>query len=132
MPSKENFWSQPPGHVMRMLSANYLPRLVRCDVTGKGAPLDANAKRAEDGKTLALVVVNPGDKTATAQIKLSGFTPTQPTARVTELSGPLDAVNTADKPDAIAPRQTQWRHALKDELTSYAFPPHSLTVIRFE
>jgi alpha-L-arabinofuranosidase len=125
-------WLQPPGYVTQMFSANDLPRLVHCDVIATGTRIDANAKRSADGKTLVLQVVNPGDQGAVAQIKLSGFAPTNPIAHSTELSGPLEAVNTAEKPDAIVPRQTPWRHGLKGERTSYTFPPHSFTVLRFE
>ena len=51
---------------------------------------------------------------------------------MTELSGPLDAVNTADKPDAFVPKPSPWPHGIKDGRTSYTFPPHSFTVMRFE
>jgi alpha-L-arabinofuranosidase len=125
-------WLQPPGYLTQMLSANYQPQLVQCDVTGADPKVDANAKRSEDGKTLVLQAVNPGDKDTPVRITLSGFTPTMPTADITELSGPLDAANTFDKPNSILPRRSTWRHKLKDQHISYTFPAHSITIIRFE
>ena len=56
----------------------------------------------------------------------------KPDAAVEELSGPLDAVNTADEPARVAPRSTSWTHGMAEGRASYAFPPRSFTVIRFE
>ncbi len=125
-------WLQPPGYVTLMLSCNYLPQLVKCQVTGAEDNLDANAKRSEDGKTLVLQVVNASAKAVAARIQLGGFAPGKPVAEVSELSGPLEAVNTADKPRAIIPRQSPWKHGIEDGNTNYTFPAYSLTVVRFE
>ena len=76
---------------------------VKCEVTGAEGKLDVDAKRSEDGKTLVLQVVNLGDKAVTPTIQIAGFVPSKPVAQVTTLSGPLDAVNTADKPNAVVP-----------------------------
>ena len=125
-------WLQPPGYVTQMLSRNYLPQLVACQVSGAEGALDANAKRSEDGRVLVLQVVNPGEKGMPSQIHLAGFVPSRPTAQVTELSGPLEAVDTAQQPDAIVARPSEWRHSLVSGGTSYTFPAHSFTVIRFD
>jgi len=129
-PSK--VWFEPPGYVTQMLSRNYLPQLVQCDLTGAPGSLDANATRSNDGKTLVLQAVNPGDQAVTAQIHISGFVPVLPTAHVTELSGQPDAVNTAGETEAIVPKHSEWQHEIKEGITSHTFPPHSLTVMRFE
>jgi hypothetical protein len=125
-------WLQPPGYVTQMLSRNYLPQRVACQVTGADGVLDANAKRSEDGKTLVLQVVNPGDKAVTARIHLAGFLPGSPQARVWELSGPMDAVNMAENTGKIIPKESIWNHGLKDGKTSRTFLPHSFAVARFE
>jgi hypothetical protein len=125
-------WLQPPGFVTQMISRNYQPRLVKCEITGMGKNLDANAKRSDDGKTLVLQVVNPDDTAVTAQIRIAGFVPVRPEAQVTELSGPLDAVNPAGKTDALVPQQSEWKHQIKEGSASHTFPPHSFTVLRFE
>ncbi len=123
-------WLQPPGYVTQMFSRNYVPRLVKCDVTG--GKLDVVAKRSNDGKTLVLQAVNPTDRPIPAQIRLAGFTPSKRVAQVTELSGPPDAVNTADRPRAIVPQARPWDHATERGGTRYTFPPYSVTVLRLE
>ena len=125
-------WLQPPGYVTQMISGNYQPKLVQCEVTGGACKLDANAKRSDDGKTLVLQVVNPGATGVTAQIRMAGFVPGKTEAQVTELSGPLAAVNPADKTDAIVPQRSVWQHQLKEGIGSRTFPPHSFTMLRFE
>ncbi len=125
-------WLQPPGYVTQMLSRNYLPQRVQCDLTGSQGRVDAIATRSEDGRTLVLQAVNPGDLPVTAQIHIAGFIPALPTAQVTELSGDLDAVNTAGQIEAIVPKHSQWKHGIKEGFAGYTFPPHSLTVMRLE
>ena len=125
-------WLQPPGYVTQMLSHNYLPQRVPCQVIGAENALDANVKRSADGKTLMVQVVNLSDKPQTTRIRLSGFVPGKPVAQVTELAGALDAANTADQPDAILPKSSEWTHAFADGATSYTFPPHSFTLIHLE
>lgn len=124
-------WLQPPGHVTRMLARNYLPRTVRCVVDGAGTWLDVHARRSDDGRTLLVQVVNLDAKPRSAALRLDGYTPADPVAQVTTLSGPLDGVNTAARPDAVVPRQHEWRHGMKDGVAQYTFAPHSFTLIRF-
>lgn len=123
-------WLQPPGYVTQMFSRHYLPNAVSCQVTG--GVLDAAAKRSDDGGTLVLQVVNPADKPVAAQIRLGGFTPGNPTAQITEISGDLEAANTAARPNAITPQSRAWQHGLQNGETKYAFPPFSITMLRLE
>ena len=125
-------WLQPPGYVTQMYSRHYMPELVQCHVTAGKNNLDVNAKLAEDGKRLVLQAVNPTDKPVASQIRLSGFAPQKAEATVTELSGPLEARNTAARPDAITPQVRQWRHSMLSGSAGYTFPVHSVTVIMFE
>ncbi len=125
-------WLQPPGYVTRMFSRNYLPQLVECETTGFNALLNAVATRSRDGHILVLQVVNSGDKSVEARIRLVGFIPGNPVAEVTELSGPLNPANTAANPDAFVPKRSQWRYELHDGDTTRVFLPRSVTVIRFE
>jgi hypothetical protein len=125
-------WLQPPGHVTQMYSRNYLPKLVQCQVTGANDTLDVSAKGSDDGRTLVLQVVNPTGEAIPTPIHLAGFIPKESVAQITELSGALDARNTAAHPSAIVPQSRPWKHALKNGDTSYTFPPYSVTVLRWE
>jgi alpha-L-arabinofuranosidase len=115
-----------------MLSRNYLPQLVVCTMAGPATFLDANAKRSGDGKTLVVQVVNSGAQAVPARIDLAGFVPGKPLAEVTELSGALEAVNTAEQPNAVVPKRSSWPHGHAQGGVRRVFPPHSFTVIRFE
>jgi hypothetical protein len=123
-------WLQPPGYVTLMISRNYEPLLVESEVQGPGGRLDVVARRSDNGKALVLGVVNADERPVPATIRLAGFTPSKPAAVVEELSGPLDAVNTAACPRRIVPRKTEWRHVAAGG--GFTFAPHSFTVIRLE
>jgi alpha-L-arabinofuranosidase len=125
-------WLQPPGYVTQLLSRNYQPLLVKCEVSGADGKLDVNAKRSNDGKTLVLQVVNPSEQAVASQIHLAGFAPSKLVAQVTELSGPLDIANTADNPAACVAKPRPWSHGIKDGNANFSFAPHSFTVVRFE
>ena len=125
-------WLQPPGYVTQILSRNYLPHLAQCHVVSAEGMLDVNAKRSEDGKTLVLQVINPGDEETLLRMHIVGFVPSKTTAQVTELAGSMNTVNTAANPDALVPKQCPWNHDLKDGCTHLSIPPRSFTVIKFE
>jgi alpha-L-arabinofuranosidase len=125
-------WLQPPGWVTRMISQNYQPLLVESSVHERGQNLKVSAQRSQDGKTLVLQIVNISDQPIPAAIHLGGFTPANPTARIEQLAGSLDAVNTAQEPDLIKPVVIPWRHGFEQGDAHYSFPAHSFTVIRIE
>ena len=125
-------WSQPPLCVAQMLSRNWLPNRVESDAQSPGKSLDVTALAAGDGKKLQLQVVNLDGKPLRTAIELQGFTPTGETAEVSTLSGLLEDTNTSQNPQKITPKQSQWRHHLKDGKAVYNFPPHSFTILRFE
>jgi hypothetical protein len=116
-------WLQPPGYVTQMYSRNYLPNLLQGEVTGAKDTLDVSAKGSDDGRTLVLQVVNPTGKAIPTPIHLAGFVPKESVAQVTELSGALDARNSAADPSSIVPQLRPWKHALKNGDASYTFPP---------
>jgi hypothetical protein len=122
-------WLQPPGYVTQMLSSHDEPRVVQCDVSDAGKSLDALATLSADGKTLVLQVTNPGDQPISATINLSGFALAAPQMKVTELAGPLAAVNTAQNPQNIVPHEAGKNY--NRHVASFSFHPHSFTVIVF-
>jgi hypothetical protein len=125
-------WLQPPGYVTRTIARNYQPRVLDARVENADGKLSVTATRSEDGKQVVLHVVNLDTRPRGSRIHLAGFSPSRPTASVEELAGPLNAVNTADAQQRISPRRSEWRHAMKDGVARYVFPPHSFTVLRFE
>jgi hypothetical protein len=125
-------WLQPPGYVTQMYSRNYLPQVVKCEVSDPKGRLSVVASRSEDGKTLVLKVVNPSDLALTTQIHLAGFVPGKPMAQITELAGPLNAANSAAQPTSIVPSTQEWKHAINDGNTRYTFAPRSVTILRLE
>lgn len=125
-------WLQSPGYVTQMISRNYLPKCVRSEVQAPGGALTVTAKTSEDGKVLQLQVANIEKAPVAATIALDGFTPAKPTAHVTELAGQMSDVNTAEEPEHIKPKESDWPHQANDGIVNYTFPPFSFTVVRFE
>jgi alpha-L-arabinofuranosidase len=129
-PSK--VWLQPPGYVLQMISRSARDRLLPVELTGGEGKMDVTAMRSEDGKSVALRVVNLDAEARTVRVQLDGFVPAKPVAVVEELAGALDARNTAGEDSRFKPGRREWRHEMRDGATEYVFPPHSFTVIRFE
>jgi hypothetical protein len=127
-------WLQPPGYVTQILSRNYQPQRVGCEVTAgenENERLEAVATRSDD-KAIVLQVVNAAGSPMTARIAITGFAAKKPEAHVTELAGNLLAANTAEHTNRITPKQFAWKHGGAHESVSRVFPAHSFTVIRFE
>jgi hypothetical protein len=124
-------WLQPPGYVTQMLSRNYQPRAVECQVTDPAGRLEANAKRSEDGQTLVLQVVNISPQPTLAALGLNGFAPVNQTAHVEELDGDLDSQNSPGEMWHIKPRFIDWKHETRAGRTTYSFPANSFTLIKF-
>lgn len=125
-------WLQPPGYGTQLYSRNYLPQLVKCDAEGANGRLDVVAARSEDGKQLVIEAVNPGDNPVPARIEVTGTAPRKLWAHLTQLSGPLEAVNTAEATDACIPVESDLPPSAEDGKLSYTFPPRSITVLRFK
>ena len=122
----DQVWGQPPFYAQQMIARNYLPLAVRAEVDSD--QLDVTATRSEDGRTVVLKVVNLQDDPATATISFANdFRPSS--AGMTTLAGELDAENTPDEPEAIAPTQVAI-DALAGALER-TLPGHSFTVLRF-
>lgn len=125
-------WLQPPGYVTQMYSDNYQPLEVRSSVSGSNNDLDVSSQLSQDGKTLVLKVVNPGENIASASIRIHGYTPAHSTADAEELSGSLNDVNTANMTHRIQQIQKPWQPNFNNNETKYDFPPHSITVLKFK
>ena len=49
-----------------------------------------------------------------------------------KLSGPVDAVNTAEQPDELVPVSIQWSLKPSVNQTAYTFDPYSVTILVFQ
>ena len=127
----EKVWLQPPGYITRMIASHYQPISLPVKSDAAEQSLDISAKRSEDGKTLVIQVVNPGDAEQPAVLDIKHFTPTCPSADVEELAGPLDLANTADNTHRIHSKHAEWTHGLGVGASGYTFPPRSFTVLTF-
>jgi hypothetical protein len=78
-----------------------------------------------------LKIVNPEAKPVSASIMLEKYSPKEPFATVEDLNGPLDVVNSAKSPSWIRPVRKQWVTHFENGKSRYDFPPHSLTLIKF-
>jgi alpha-L-arabinofuranosidase len=125
-------WRQPPYFVTQLFAGEGLPLCVQSEARSPGDVLDVTAKRSDDGKRVQIQVVNVGPRPVEAGIRVEGFAPAKAVARVVELSGKLDEVNTAAAPERVVPKDKEWRHGLSDGGARYTFPAHSFTVLRLE
>jgi alpha-L-arabinofuranosidase len=122
-------WPQPPAYVTQMIARHLQSRLVNTSTEGADETLTVTATQSEDGKDLCLQVVNLSNMPKPAQLRFDGYMPTRDTATVIELAGNLTDQNTATEPSRISPKETQWHHIIRDGHATYAFPPHSFTII---
>jgi alpha-L-arabinofuranosidase len=129
--SPSQVWPEPPYYVTQMVSRNFLPLCLKTDVRGAENALDITACKSEDSKMLTLQVVNQGTETASANIALEGFAPRRRAAHVTVLTGDWDGVNTPENPEHIRPTESERRPEFHEGRTSFSFPSHSFTVLRF-
>ena len=120
---------QPSYYVDQAVSRYWAPNVVETTVRGGG--LDAQARTTEDGKGIVLQVVNDTSEAVETAIRIAGIElgPAKPTA-VVELSGPPEAVNTAEQPDRVLPKTSVWENWTG--VARYTFPKHSVTLFRFE
>lgn len=119
-------WGMPPYYAQQMASANHLPLHIETTSTGN---IDVTAAKSEDGKTLALYIVNPNKESCTTRISLRNFNPSKGQADITELAGPLAAENTPAQPASLVP--TMKKIDIKGEEFNYTLPAASYTIIRF-
>jgi hypothetical protein len=128
-PSK--VWLQPPGYVTRMIAGSYQPVVLPATLTNADG-LDVTPLRSDNGRAMVLRVVNLGAVARPARVRLDGFAPANPTAKVEELAAPPEAYNTAGDATKVAPTTKEWRHGLEQGEGTYVFPPHSFTVISIQ
>jgi len=125
----DHTWNMPPYYAQQMAAQNHLPLRVESSV--EGAPdLDITATRSEDGKALAIDVVNVGPLPQNASISVSGFDRHKGDSQTWTLQGPINAVNPPDGPETTRTVRAAARTTSAN--FDYLFPPHSFTILRLQ
>ncbi len=120
-------WGQPPYYVHQMKAKSWLPDVVRADITGGNALVNATALASADGEQLSIDVVNATGESLTYTVRLDGFR--ADTAAVTTLDGRPNGVNTAGNPHNVVPHDSTVHIAGGTTLT-HTFPANSYTSLR--
>jgi hypothetical protein len=123
-------WPQPPYYVTQMIAANKFPKCVQATVQGEDGRLNVLARMSNDGKSLALQVVNIGDIARPARIHIEGYD-APADAEALELAGEIRDANTAEHPEHVTPKKRTLSHQLSEKDGWFIFRPYSFTVIRW-
>jgi alpha-L-arabinofuranosidase len=118
-------WGMPPFYAQQMASAAHLPLNIEANATGV---IDVSATRSEDGKTIAIHIVNPAANACQGSISLKGMDKDLKEAVVTQLAGKLTDINTPGQPAHISPKTTKIN--VNRDGFNYTIPASSYTIIR--
>jgi alpha-N-arabinofuranosidase len=122
-------WFPAPNYVvMKLWRDHYAPQ--RLEVVGEVSGLEVMATKSADGRKLYLKVVNPTDVAADVRVDLKGgFAPAR-TEMLLVAPDSLDARNSLDKPDAIAP--APGKVSRDGKTVRFAMPRWSAGVVTLE
>ena len=126
----DHVWAMPPYYAQQMASRTYLLNRIESRAEGGGADLDVIATSSADGKTLALSVVNVGNRPQSTTIHLENFSPRNPSGTVWILAGEPQAVNPPNGPETVRPIETRLK--IEGAAIEYTFPSHSYTTLEFK
>jgi alpha-N-arabinofuranosidase len=128
-----------PAYYAQELYANHAgtqPLRVLIDAELPADPcLDTSATKSDDGRTIALFVVNSASEPQSRTLDLAALAPFERSAKVWTLadtlhSGERDAINDWRRPDRV--RTEAGSVPMEGTKLAYRFPPLSLTVIEFQ
>lgn len=119
-------WFPAPNYVvMKLWRDHYAPNRVALE--GETGGLNLVATTSEDGNTVYVKVVNPGDAPREVSVRLTdGFIPGPASMQVVD-PGALQARNTLDRPDLVTPRSSEVTVA--DQEIRWTLPPLSAAVV---
>ncbi len=118
-------FGQPSFHVQKMDSQNLLPRVVK---TSEHNKLTVSAATDEQGKTLAIYIVNPTMEEINVPINISNFNGDTSKAKATTLLGNCKDENTPNAPEHISPVEYIWEF---DNTKTFKAKPYSYTILKF-
>jgi len=120
-------YGSPSYHTLKMFSTNYGDTILRTTVSG--GPLLSSATRSSRTRTIFVKHVNPEPRAQTLTVELKGSR-VKGRALETVLAAAPDDTNSIDQPTRVAP-VTRRLNGITPSFT-HTFPPHSITVLRFE
>lgn len=118
-------------HVQKLFSANQGDTYFENIVTRDAADSSLAASCVQDSKTgnIILKLVNAGLTEKSMKVKLAPFQKINKAAQRTVLTGSAESANSFERPDAVAPVQSD---LIVSKNFEYTVPPMSLTVIRIK
>lgn len=119
-------WGMPPYYSQKMQTENHLPLRIHTSLNG---PLNVSAARSEDGKTIALYVVNATATAINAKLEFEGFENRKAETKVSTLSGELSDRNSPSHPTVYVTRYSDIKLSVAH--SDYQFLPFSYTILRF-
>ena len=123
--TNDKVWGMPPFHAQKMETQNFLPNVV--GASPSGGDLDVSAAVSDDGKELAVYVVNFSGKPREVALEVKNFSDSWKIEKMTTLcSDSLEAENTPDNPGAVIPKEVK----IPEGKTSPVFPGYSYSIIR--
>jgi alpha-L-arabinofuranosidase len=120
-------WGMPPFYAQQMAASSHLPLRINSQTNG---PLDVTATRSDDGKIMAIHVVNTGKVNLKTEINLKNFAGRNAQIQIITLSGNPDDENTPQEPEKIKSINTQILNA--GDKIGYDFPAYSYTILSFK
>lgn len=125
-------WGQPPYYVTQMIAGNYLPNCVAAELRNSDGALDVTAKTNENRSVLVVQVLNIAGHPVTCRVETDGFNASKPSAKMWQLSGALNDVNTPEEPTRIVPKESEIPADVATGKTPLTLPAYSFSVLRFE
>lgn len=120
-------YGSPSYYALKMFSTNYGDSILTTTVSG--GPLLSSATRSTKTGTVFLKHVNPESSAQTLTIEIKGAR-VRETVLETVLAASPDETNSIDQPTRVVP-STRTLSSIAPSFT-HTFPPHSITVLRFE
>ena len=126
-------WYQPAAYITQMAAAYYLPYTVEHSLSSENDKLYISTTRSEDGTRLVVKLANTSEKNTNLQICIPEFADKNITMTLVSYADSLDAVNTAEDPEASKPEEAVvTQNALQDGKVVCTAKGNSYTVIVFD
>ena len=129
----DSAWLQAPGYIPQMLRETYQPLLINTTMSPSIANVTYHGVKSEDGKTVAVKIVNRSGKEQTLRLSLDGFTGDENTVTITSLEASSQTQsNPSNNRDNITPQSETIENAIQDNRLDVTLSPYSYTIVTME